>query len=150
MIKIIEKGNIFNSTAEALVNPVNCVGVAGKGLALQFKTRFPGNFLFYKKCCDRNQLRPGKILTFTLSDRLVAPFYIMNFPTKDCWRNPSRMEWIDSGMNSLLADCSFLNIKSIAIPPLGCGLGNLKWEDVSSLIIKKMENSTTSLYLYSP
>lgn len=127
-------GNIFDTKVEALVNPVNTVGVMGKGLALEFKKRFPINYSYYRFDCDNNRMEIGKMLIYSGSD-LVAPLkYIINFPTKNHWRNNSKVEYINSGLTDLVKMINFTEIKSIAIPPLGCGNGGLDWLVVKPLI----------------
>ncbi len=126
------RGDIINARVEALVNPVNCVGVMGRGLALQFKKAFPGNFAPYKAACERGELAPGRVLTW---DRGVPePRYIVNFPTKIHWRDLSRIEYIEAGLEALIAEVKRLGIRSIAIPPLGCGLGGVPWAEVRTCI----------------
>jgi O-acetyl-ADP-ribose deacetylase (regulator of RNase III) len=128
--QFIHQGNIFDSGCMALVNPVNCQGVMGKGLAKEFKKRFPHNFKVYKIGCSSGYVRTGKV--FPCSDNQQI---IINFPTKDDWRKPSEYEYIEKGLKDLvetLKDLPF--ITSIAIPPLGCGLGGLDWDKVLALI----------------
>ena len=132
MIKF-KQGNIFEQQTEAIVNPVNCVGVMGKGLALQFKKAFPANFREYKKMCDAGEFKVGQML-ITKTDR-TFPEYIINFPTKKHWRNKSQLEDIKLGLITLVQEIQRLDIKSIAIPPLGCGYGGLDWTIVKPLII---------------
>ena len=129
------KGNILEAQAEALVNTVNCVGVMGKGLALQFKNAFPANFKDYHSGCHAGQVVPGRMFIFD-NGELKIPRYIINFPTKRHWRDNSRIEDIRSGLESLIADVRRLGIRSIAVPPLGCGLGGLNWRDVRPMIEK--------------
>lgn len=128
MIKL-QKGDILQSDAQALVNAVNCVGIMGKGLALQFKKAFPENFEFYAQACERGKVHLGSMLVYDLN-RTTGPRYIINFPTKQHWRNQSRLEDIEAGLKDLVKTVCELHIQSIAIPPLGCGLGGLKWSDV--------------------
>ena len=128
MIDIV-KGDILKADAEALVNTVNCVGVMGRGIALQFKNIFPENFKKYKAICDQKELKPGKLFIFE-TNHFNNPKYVVNFPTKNHWKGKSRMEYIESGLRTLINEVSKRNICSIAIPPLGSGLGGLKWKDV--------------------
>lgn len=140
-------GDIFAQDVEALVNTVNCKGVMGRGIALEFKKRFPENFKEYKAACDRGEVKPGQMFIFEMEpinpqldlfpssngDELtqrITPRLIVNFPTKRHWRAKSRMEDIDSGLEALRQEIVDRDIKSIAIPPLGCGLGGLRWDDV--------------------
>jgi O-acetyl-ADP-ribose deacetylase (regulator of RNase III) len=130
------RGNILKAEAEALVNTVNCVGVMGKGIALQFKKSYPENFKAYKKACDRKEITPGKVFVFTLSEHLFSPKYIINFPTKNHWKESSKMWYIRDGLENLVQVVQELGIRSIAVPPLGCGLGGLDWGQVKVLIEK--------------
>lgn len=122
-------GDIFKEEADAIVNTVNCVGVMGRGIALQFKKYFPDNFRVYEAACKRKEVVPGKMFVHETGS-LIGPKYVINFPTKRHWRGASRMEDIESGLQDLAAVISNLNIKSIALPPLGCGLGGLDWSEV--------------------
>lgn len=122
-------GDILAEDAEALVNTVNCVGVMGRGVALQFKRMFPDNFKVYEARCKRNKMQPGEVFVFDTGEAL-RPRYIINFPTKRHWRGKSRLEDIESGLVSLVKEIRARNIQSIAIPPLGSGLGGLDWADV--------------------
>ena len=124
MIRSFSKGDILKADAEALVNTVNCVGVMGRGIALQFKKKFPKNFTAYKKACDANELALGNVLVFD-TGQMFNPRYVVNFPTKHHWRAKSKIDDVVSGLESLVAEVRKRNIKSIAIPPLGCGLGGL-------------------------
>ena len=128
-----QKGDILQSDAQALVNTVNCVGVMGRGLALQFKKAFPENFKFYAQACERGGVRLGSMLVYDLN-RMTGPRYIINFPTKQHWKNPSRLGDIEAGLNDLVKTVGQLHIQSIAIPALGCGLGGLNWSGVRPLI----------------
>ena len=127
-------GDIFEEQVDAIVNPVNCVGVMGAGLALQFKKRFTDNFDAYVEACNQG-LKPGQMFIFETG--LPVPKYIVNFPTED--RARSKMEFIESGLAALLDDIKTLGIKSIAIPALGCGIGGLSWDKVKPLIDKAFE-----------
>ncbi len=131
-----KKGDILLEDAEALVNTVNCVGIMGRGIALQFKNAFPENFEFYVTACERNEVQPGQMLVFK-TGRLTNPKYIINFPTKRHWRGKSRIEDIDAGLVALANEIRSRNIHSIAIPPLGSGLGGLDWSNVRP----RIENS---------
>ena len=122
-------GNLLEAEAEALVNTVNCVGFMGKGIALQFKQAFPENFEAYRRACEKSEVQPGRMFVFE-SKTMLGPKYIINFPTKRHWKGNSRIEDIDAGLDSLVKDVSRLGIKSIAVPPLGCGLGGLRWSEV--------------------
>ena len=128
-----KKGDIFAEDAEALVNTVNCVGVMGHGVALQFKKAFPENFVAYAKACDRKEVRPGRMFVFETGE-LANPRYIINFPTKRHWRRKSRIEDIDAGLDALVVAIRERNIRSIAVPALGSGLGGLDWSAVRERI----------------
>lgn len=122
-------GDILKADAEALVNTVNCVGFMGRGIAAQFKRAFPANFVAYEGQCKRGEMRPGRMFTFA-TGALTNPKFVINFPTKRHWRGKSRMEDIESGLVDLIREVRRLELKSIAVPPLGCGLGGLNWADV--------------------
>lgn len=122
-------GDILAADAEALVNTVNCVGIMGRGIALQFKNAFPENFEAYRVACGRDEVRPGRMFVFE-TGTLTNPKLIINFPTKRHWRGKSRMADIDSGLAALVEEIRHRKIHSIAIPPLGCGLGGLNWAEV--------------------
>lgn len=128
------KGNLLTANAEALVNTVNTVGVMGKGIALQFKEEFPENFAIYADACKSGELMPGKLLITNEKNRAGEEKTIINFPTKLNWRNPSKYEYIRDGLAELVKAISERKITSIAIPPLGCGNGGLKWEIVKGMI----------------
>jgi O-acetyl-ADP-ribose deacetylase (regulator of RNase III) len=134
MIKL-KKGNLLEVNAEALVNTVNCVGVMGKGIALQFKQAFPDNFKVYERACKKGEVNLGKVFLYETSS-IVNPKYIINFPTKRHWKGRSKLEDIHSGLNDLVKIIRKLGISSIAIPPLGCGYGGLSWPEVKALISK--------------
>jgi O-acetyl-ADP-ribose deacetylase (regulator of RNase III) len=123
------QGDILKAEAQALVNTVNCVGVMGRGIALQFKQAFPANFKAYAAACQRGEVQPGRVFVFD-TGQLTMPRYIINFPTKRHWRGKSRIEDIEGGLAALVEEVRSRNIRSIAIPPLGSGLGGLDWADV--------------------
>lgn len=137
MIRRIE-GDILKVEAEALVNTVNCVGVMGRGIALQFKKAYPDNFKAYAKACDKGDVQPGRMFVFE-TGTITLPHYIINFPTKRHWRGKSRLEDIESGLEALGEVIKRYGIKTIAIPPLGSGLGGLKWQDVRPRIEESLE-----------
>jgi O-acetyl-ADP-ribose deacetylase (regulator of RNase III)/uncharacterized protein YwgA len=136
MIKFTS-GNILKDSSDAIVNTVNCVGVMGKGLALQFKKAFPDNFRLYKSACDRKEIKIGEVF-ITESGDMLNKKIIVNFPTKNHWRGKSKYEYIESGLDDLVTKIKEYGIKSIAIPPLGAGLGGLDWGEVKSMIIDKL------------
>ncbi len=133
-------GDILTADAEALVNTVNCVGIMGRGIALQFKQAFPDNFAAYARACNQGIVEPGKMLVFA-TGRLANPKYIINFPTKRHWRGKSRMQDIDAGLHALVEEIHSHGIRSIAIPPLGSGLGGLDWAEVRP----RIENAVRAL-----
>jgi O-acetyl-ADP-ribose deacetylase (regulator of RNase III) len=118
---------------DAIVNTVNCVGVMGKGIALQFKKKWPDNFKLYSDACKAGLVKPGHMFVYD-AGLLASPKFIINFPTKDHWRGSSRIEFIRDGLNDLLVQIKQHQIRSIAIPPLGCGNGGLDWRVVKPLI----------------
>lgn len=140
-------GNLLRSSAGALVNTVNCEGFMGKGIAYQFKQQYPETFIDYEKACQMGTLRPGKLHTFREGGKLIV-----NFPTKDRWRNPSRMEYIESGLDELAQLICTKDIKSIAIPPLGCGNGGLAWPEVRKVIEQRLSGvpQDREIILYEP
>ena len=140
MVTFVPFCNIFDMNTEVIVNPVNCVGIMGKGLALQFKKKYPQNMEFYKNHCNNCNYRLGKILVFPLQ-KDNNPKYIFNFPTKYDWRDKSDLEGIQLGLQDLVSWILYLEIKSIAIPALGCGLGGLPWPEVKSLCKRTLGRS---------
>jgi len=148
-----KSGDMFDSSVEALVNTVNCVGVMGKGVALEFKRRWPANYRAYRKACDSKSLRPGKLLIVDNGGLIdnASPRWLINFPTKDHWRSKSKIEYIESGLDELVREIRRLNIKSIAMPPLGCGNGGLDWNEVRQLIDAKLKPLTeVEIEVYAP
>lgn len=143
-------GNLLQTDAEALVNTVNCDGFMGKGIALQFKQAWPENFDAYAKACRAKEVRPGHMFVWE-SGRMVNPRYIINFPTKRHWREKSHLEDIRNGLRALVEDVRRLGIRSIAVPPLGCGNGGLDWREVRPLIEAAFaELPDTQVHLFSP
>lgn len=143
-------GNLLDAPAEALVNTVNTVGVMGRGVALMFKERFPENFKAYERACKRSEVKLGEVFVTERKD-LLGPRWIINFPTKGHWRYPSKLDWIEKGLDDLVAVISANNIHSIAIPPLGSGNGGLDWSDVKPLIIAALEPlADVKVYVYEP
>ncbi len=135
--------NIFTSKAQALVNPVNCVGVMGAGLAKQFKQKYPNNFNRYHDICKSELLTIGKCLTVAEAGKLIV-----NFPTKDHWQNDSKIEYILEGMKALLRHIEKYKIESIAIPALGCGLGKLDKDQVRLIIENSLKDLNIEVELY--
>ncbi len=146
----LKQGDILRANTEALVNTVNCVGVMGRGLALQFKKVFPENFKRYKAVCNKKELQPGRMFIYELN-LLHNPRYVINFPTKRHWKGNSRMEDIEAGLQALVEEVRKRDIHSIAIPPLGCGLGGLRWADVRAKIEEAFQGLTdVRVLLYEP
>lgn len=130
------RGNIVKADAEALVNTVNCVGIMGKGIALQFKKAFPENYFNeYQTACKHGDLQPGKVAVWETGS-MLNPKYVINFPTKKHWKSKSKYEYIESGLKALIRTIQQRKIRSIAIPPLGSGLGGLHWPKVRDMIEK--------------
>jgi O-acetyl-ADP-ribose deacetylase (regulator of RNase III) len=127
------RGDLLRADVEAIVNAVNCVGVMGKGLALQFKHAYPENYRAYKAACDRGDVQPGRLFVFDAPTS--RPRWVINVPTKRHWRDKSRLDDIKSGLAALVADVRQRGVRAIAIPPLGCGLGGLDWADVKPFIV---------------
>jgi len=132
-------GNILEADVEALVNTVNCVGIMGRGIALQFKRAFPANFRAYELACKRDEVQPGRMFVFE-SQTLGNPRFIINFPTKRHWRGKSRMEDIEAGLQALAKEIRTRNIHAIAIPPLASGLGGLSWLEVRPRIERALSD----------
>lgn len=130
-------GDMFADDCEALVNTVNCVGIMGRGVALQFKNRFPGNFKAYAAACKVGRVRCGRMFVFDTGG-LINPRWIINFPTKRHWRGRSRLEDIAEGLDDLVDVVERFGVHSISMPPLGCGLGGLDWRTVKPLIERKL------------
>ena len=149
MIKYIT-GDIMASPAEAIVNTVNTVGVMGKGIALQFKEAFPKNFAIYVEACRKGELEPGKLLITKERNAAGNVKFIINFPTKKHWRHSSRYEYIESGLATLVEIIKANNIKSIAIPPLGCGNGGLNWDIVKKMIESALSDIAVDVSVYEP
>jgi O-acetyl-ADP-ribose deacetylase (regulator of RNase III) len=149
MIKYTQ-GNLLEADVEALVNTVNTVGVMGKGIALMFKQRFKQNTAIYEKACKANQVSTGKIFV-TETGELMGPKWIVNFPTKQHWRNPSQLEWIIDGLQDLKQFILEHQVKSIAIPPLGAGNGGLDWLTVKYHIEQALIDLTdVTILIYEP
>jgi O-acetyl-ADP-ribose deacetylase (regulator of RNase III) len=148
MIELTE-GDILRADADAIVNTVNCVGFMGRGIAAQFKRAYPANFRAYEAACKRGEVQPGRMLVFPISE--MPARWIINFPTKRHWRANSRIEDIKSGLVALIEEVRQRNIRSIAVPPLGCGLGGLDWADVKPLIVQAFaEVPDVRVLLYEP
>ncbi|XSG76595.1 macro domain-containing protein [Herpetosiphon llansteffanensis] len=144
------QGNILAAKTAALVNPVNCVGVMGKGLALQFRQAFPANYQAYVKACRAGAVQLGSMFVFVESNA-EQPMTIINFPTKQHWKQQSHLASIASGLDDLIAVLAARSLDSVAVPALGCGYGGLAWADVEPLIIKAFERlPNVYVQLYPP
>jgi O-acetyl-ADP-ribose deacetylase (regulator of RNase III) len=144
------QGNLLDAKAEALVNAVNTVGVMGKGIALMFKERFVENFRRYAAACKTNQVQIGKVFVTTV-DEPDGPRWIVNFPTKQHWRDPSRLEWLTTGLQDLRRFIIEERVRSIAIPALGAGLGGLQWEVVRAEIERALHDlSDVDVMVFEP
>lgn len=145
-ITYLRQGDILGSKAQTLVNTVNCVGVMGKGIALEFKRRFPNMFTDYKQRCQRGEVKLGiPYLYKTANER-----WIINFPTKHHWKNKSELQYIEVGLQYIVSNIFSWGVTSLAIPPLGCGNGGLNWEDVQPLIEKYLSPLNIPIEIYCP
>ena len=144
------QGNLLEARADAVVNTVNTVGVMGKGIALMFKERFPENFKAYAAACEAGKVRVGEMFV-TAGAELDGPRWIINFPTKKDWKHPTKLEWVRSGLVALQQVIREKKIKSVAIPPLGCGNGGLDWDVVRPLIENALgELDDVEVIVYEP
>ena len=142
MIRYIE-GDIFKSPAQVIVNTVNTVGVMGKGIALEFKKRYPDMFQAYRDICDRRKLKTGSLMLYYEPDH-----WVLLFPTKENWRNPSRMEYIEAGLAKFCRTYAEKGITSVAFPKLGCGNGELNWSEVQPVMEKYLNDLPIDIYIY--
>lgn len=150
---VFKKGNLFDTRCSSLVNTVNCVGVMGKGIALEFKNRFPEMFEAYKKVCKQNGMKIGKIWTYRQTCNIFENkklYNIVCFPTKEHWMNPSKIEYIEEGLKSFVKNANTNNYPGgIAFPKLGCNNGGLDWEtQVKPLMIKYLEPLNIYIEIY--
>jgi O-acetyl-ADP-ribose deacetylase (regulator of RNase III) len=150
----LTSGNIFEADTQGIVNPVNCVGVMGAGLAKKFKQFYPDMFEAYKEQCTKGELQPGTIFTWVVDlwGEPVSAHYIFNFPTKKHWRDPSTISYIRSGLTTLVKVMKRHDVHSVALPALGCGLGGLEWPEVKDLIISQFQQKAPNkdVFLYEP
>jgi O-acetyl-ADP-ribose deacetylase (regulator of RNase III) len=139
------KGNIFDSPAQALINPVNTSGVMGKGLAKEFKFRYSNNYMEYIEACKNGNIAIGKLFGIQENGKII-----INFPTKEKWQDLSKYEYISKGLDDLIKIIKKYRIESIAIPKLGCGNGGLEWDKVKKLIVNKLTNveKFCNIYIY--
>ena len=145
MIKIV-LGNIFDSKAETLVNTVNCVGVMGKGIASEFKNKYPEMFNEYKEMCKNKILKTGTLYPYVKDNKVV----VLNFPTKNHWRSPSKLEYIIDGLKWFVENYELLDITSIAFPPLGCGNGGLSWDSIGPIMYHYLHKLPIDIEIYAP
>jgi len=145
MIRVLI-GDLFDSDAQTLVNTVNCVGVMGKGIALQFKNRFPDMFKDYAARCKRKEVSLGRPYLY----KPMFGKWVLNFPTKDHWRSVATLKDIVQGLEYLAAHYKEWGITSIAIPPLGCGEGQLEWRIVGPTMYRYLAKMEADVYLYAP
>ncbi len=143
------QGDVLSADADALVNTVNCVGVMGKGIALQFKRHYPEMFREYKRACDRGDVRIGRMLVWE-TGLLEGPRYIINFPTKKHWKGKSTLPWIQAGLSDLRRVINELGLQKVALPPLGAGNGGLDWSDVEPLIRDALGGLPVTVAVYPP
>lgn len=143
---IVKIGNLFDSDAQTLVNTVNCVGVMGKGVALEFKNRFPEMYEDYVARCNAGQVRLGRPYLY----RSLMPPWVLNFPTKDHWRSVSRLQDIEKGLDYLLEHHREWGITALAVPPLGCGHGQLEWRVVGPTLYRYLKRMDIAVELYAP
>lgn len=146
-------GDMFDEPTEAIVNTVNCVGVMGKGVALEFKKRWPGNFKAYKELCGKKILKPGTMFIFDNGDLFEngKHRYLINFPTKKHWREKSRIEYVQEGLADFVRQVRNLKIASVSMPALGCGNGGLDWSEVRPLINERLlELSDVRFVVFAP
>lgn len=144
----VTQGNLFESSAQTLVNTVNTVGVMGKGIALGFKQRYPAMFEDYRARCERGEVRLGEPYIYRPPDG-GSP-WIVNFPTKGHWRSPSKLEDIERGLRYLVAHVPAWGVQSLAVPPLGCGNGELEWRVVGPVIYEHLDRLAIPVVMYAP
>lgn len=144
-----KQGDMLAAPVEALVNTVNTVGIMGKGIALQFKERFPDNYTAYVAAVKRGEIRIGSMFVTPLG-RTDQLRFLINFPTKQHWRSPSKLEFIEKGLHDLRRILLDLKIRSVAVPPLGCGNGGLEWVVVKQMIESELAGLDIDIQVYEP
>ena len=143
---IVKIGDLFESKCSTIVNTVNCVGIMGKGIALEFKKRYPEMFMDYVLKCNRGDVKPGLPYVYQDSEGIS----VLNFPTKDHWRSPSRLSYVIDGLDWFVENYASYNIESIAFPPLGCGNGGLSWNIVGPIMYQKLSKLPIQVEIYAP
>lgn len=143
-VRYVQNGDIFESRCHAIINTINCEGVMGKGLALDFKRKYPEMFKDYQRRCNDKEVKPGRPFIYQAQNKIIV-----NFPTKNEWRKGSQLQWIQDGLTYLADHCREWGIKSLAIPPLGCGLGGLDWNKVYPLIREHLDPLGIRIEIYS-
>jgi O-acetyl-ADP-ribose deacetylase (regulator of RNase III) len=136
--------SLFDSPAQTLVNTVNTVGVMGKGVAKTFRERYPKMYTEYRKICDRSQLSIGYLHLWKGDDR-----WVLNFPTKTTWRLPSKLEYVEMGLETFVNNYEKMGIVSASFPPLGCGNGNLDWKDVRPVLESYLSKLSIPIYVHN-
>lgn len=145
MLTFIKSSNIFDDRSEVIVCPVNCIGIMGKGLALSFKLKYPKYYETYQRQCKEGKIRLNFIKPYQAANKLI-----ISFPTKNHWRDNSNIDNIEAGILHLISFIIYWKVKSIAIPALGCGLGNLNWNVVKPLFVKYFTDLNCKVYVYEP
>lgn len=145
MITFIDTGSIFNSKCQTLVNPINCVGLMGAGLAKMFSDKYPAMNRDYRQRCNNGEVVIGMPYVYQTADKTV-----LNFPTKNDWRKASKIEYISDGLDYFVSNYKDMGITSIAFPALGAGLGGLDWETVKQVMLEKLSNLDIEIEIYSP
>lgn len=143
-------GDILEANVQAIVIPVNCIGIMGAGLAAQSRETYTDNYEAYSSACSAGKVRLGRMYVFPTGRNVHYwnPKYIINFPTKDHWKLPSKIEYIQTGLDSLVTVIDVLDMESIAIPKLGCGCGGLSWSVVKKEITNRLRNCNTDISVF--
>lgn len=139
-------GDMFKSNMEVLVNPINCVGAMGRGIALAFKNKYPNMYLKYREACYQGKVVPGKLYYYIQNGKVK----VLNFPTKNHWKNDSEISYIVSGLDYFVKYYKKLGVKSIAFPALGCGNGHLSWDTIGPLMYRKLKDLPIDIEIYAP
>lgn len=145
----IKNGDLLKAPVEAIVNPINTAGVMGAGLARQIRDRYPDHYAAYREACRRGEVRIGRMFVHDRGEG-ARPRYIIGFPTKEDWRAPSKIEYIQAGLDDLVRVIREHDIRSIAVPALGAGLGGLDWRAVRPVILRALSNVPADVWVYEP